>query len=634
MIPPAPLEKPLSASFGLPPAEPLDTPISGRTETTMLLRVYQLSVALCLLVLLVLVPFFIVRKTVPALGATIGLVAALVGIAMLRRGHAKRSMWLMVFAVWSASSLMTFSGLPHVMMPLVLATSVVVAIVIGSRAAGAFGGSFLLFWLLVRVATDLGWTAPILYERHWITWVMAGTSFVMIMLPILALLDEQRLALSKLSREIGERRRAEQAMRGAAHMAEAASRAKSEFLANMSHEIRTPMNGILGMLQLTMLTELTGAQRSKLGHAEDAARSLLRIIDDILDLSKIEAGRLELETVDFSLDETMGRLATLVRPSAKDKGLHFDIALDDDVPRWLIGDPLRLGQVLLNLCSNAVKFTERGSVQVRVTRRGGGTAHVEAGNQPAGAAPAGMKPAAVELEFSVRDTGIGISEGDRGWLFQSFSQADSSTTRRFGGTGLGLTISKRLTERMGGRIEVESAVGHGSLFRFNAHFGLADPATAAPARRAQGRRRIGHRRCARAARRRQSDQPGGRARDADGGGCARRGGRRRRSGDRSAGKCRVRRRADGCADARHGRSGGDAPAARRSAPCPSADHCDDGQCPGRRPRSLPGCRHDRLHHQTDQHADDGPGHVPAPHGPPALNGWRREHILPTRPRPR
>jgi signal transduction histidine kinase len=476
MIPPAPLEKPLSASFGLPPAEPLDTPISGRTETTMLLRVYQLSVALCLLVLLVLVPFFIVRKTVPALGATIGLVAALVGIAMLRRGHAKRSMWLMVFAVWSASSLMTFSGLPHVMMPLVLATSVVVAIVIGSRAAGAFGGSFLLFWLLVRVATDLGWTAPILYERHWITWVMAGTSFVMIMLPILALLDEQRLALSKLSREIGERRRAEQAMRGAAHMAEAASRAKSEFLANMSHEIRTPMNGILGMLQLTMLTELTGAQRSKLGHAEDAARSLLRIIDDILDLSKIEAGRLELETVDFSLDETMGRLATLVRPSAKDKGLHFDIALDDDVPRWLIGDPLRLGQVLLNLCSNAVKFTERGSVQVRVTRRGGGTAHVEAGNQPAGAAPAGMKPAAVELEFSVRDTGIGISEGDRGWLFQSFSQADSSTTRRFGGTGLGLTISKRLTERMGGRIEVESAVGHGSLFRFNAHFGLADPA--------------------------------------------------------------------------------------------------------------------------------------------------------------
>jgi len=457
------------------PADPRDTPISGRTETTMLLRVYQLSVALCLFVLVVLVPFFIVRKTVPALGATIGLVAALVGIAMLRRGHAKRSMWLMVFAVWSASALMTFGGLPHVMMPLVLATSVVVAIVIGSGAAGAFGGSFLLFWLLVRVATDLGWTAPILYERHWITWIMSGTSFVMIMLPILALLDEQRRALSKLSREIEERRRAEQAMRGAAHMAEAASRAKSEFLANMSHEIRTPMNGILGMLQLTMLTELTDAQRSKLGHAEDAARSLLRIIDDILDLSKIEAGRLELETVDFSLDETLGRLATLVRPSANDKGLHFDIALDDDVPRWLIGDPLRLGQVLLNLCSNAVKFTERGSVQVRVTRRNGGTAHVETGNQPAGAAPDGTKPADVELEFSVRDTGIGISEGDRGWLFQSFSQADSSTTRRFGGTGLGLTISKRLTERMGGRIEVESTVGHGSLFRFNAHFGLADP---------------------------------------------------------------------------------------------------------------------------------------------------------------
>ncbi|MBK8763858.1 MAG: response regulator [Burkholderiaceae bacterium] len=446
----------------------------------MLLRVYQLSVGLCLLVLVVLVPFFIVRKTVPALGAGIGLVAALIGIAMLRRGHAKRSMWLMVFAVWSASALMTFSGLPHVMMPLVLATSVVVALVIGSWVAGAFGGSFLLFWLLVRVATDLGWTAPVLYERHWITWIMAGTSFVMIMLPILAMLDEQRHALSKLSREIDERRRAEQAMRGAAHMAEAASRAKSEFLANMSHEIRTPMNGILGMLQLTMLTELTAAQRSKLGHAEDAARSLLRIIDDILDLSKIEAGRLELETVDFSLDETMGRLAMLVRPGANDKGLHFDITLDDDVPRWLVGDPLRLGQILLNLCSNAVKFTERGSVQIRVTRRGHDIAPIEAGEQPALIAPVGAKPAGVELEFSVRDSGIGISEGDRGWLFQSFSQADSSTTRRFGGTGLGLTISKRLTERMGGRIEVESTVGQGSLFRFNALFGLAEPTPLAP----------------------------------------------------------------------------------------------------------------------------------------------------------
>jgi signal transduction histidine kinase len=326
----------------------------------MLLRVYQLSAALCLLVLVVLVPFFITRKTVPALGAAIGLVSALAGIVILRRGYARRSMWLMIFAVWIASALMTVGGLPHVMMPLVLATSVVVAIVIGSRAAGAFGGSFLLFWLLVRVATDLGWTAPILYERHWITWMMAGTSFVMIMLPILALLDEQRRALGTLSREIGERRRAEQAMRGAAHMAEAASRAKSEFLANMSHEIRTPMNGILGMLQLTMLTELTEAQRSKLGHAEDAARSLLRIIDDILDLSKIEAGRLELESVVFSLDEAMARLSTLVRPGAIDKGLQFDIVFDDNVPRWLIGDPLRLGQILLNLCSNAIKFTERG----------------------------------------------------------------------------------------------------------------------------------------------------------------------------------------------------------------------------------------------------------------------------------
>ena len=157
-------------------------------------------------------------------------------------------------------------------------------------------------------------------------------------------------------------------MRGAARMAEAANRAKSEFLANMSHEIRTPMNGILGMLQLTMLGDLNGAQRSTLGHAEDAARSLLRTIDDILDLSKLEAGRLELESVGFSLDQVLARLSTLVRPGAIGKGQRFDIAPDDDVRRWLVGNPLRLGQVLLNLCANAVKFTERGSflVQVRV----------------------------------------------------------------------------------------------------------------------------------------------------------------------------------------------------------------------------------------------------------------------------
>ena len=375
-------------------------PISSHAVSAMLMRVYQLSAALCLLVLVVLVPFFITRKTLPTIGAAIGLAAALAGIAALRRGLAKPSMWLMVFAVWSASALMTFGGLPHVMMPLVLATSVVVAIVIGSRAAAGFGGSFLAFWLSIRVATDLGWTTPVLYERHWITWMMAGTSFAMIMLPILALLDEQRRALATLSREIGERRRAEQAMRGAAQLAEAASRAKSEFLANMSHEIRTPMNGILGMLQLTMLTDLTGAQRSRLGHAEDAARSLLRIIDDILDLSKIEAGRLELESVGFSLDQAMTRLSTLVRPGAIDKGLAFDIVVDDDVPRWLVGDPLRLGQVLLNLCSNAVKFTERGSVQVRVTRHDRAPSGAMSGAIELGAdEPAAIDSDGVELDF-------------------------------------------------------------------------------------------------------------------------------------------------------------------------------------------------------------------------------------------
>ena len=162
-------------------------PISVPAESEMLLRVYQLSAAMCLLVLLVLLPFFITRKLVPGIGAAIGLAAALAGIAMLRRGLARQSMWLMVIAVWLASALMTVGGLPHVMMPLVLATTVVVAMVIGGRVAGAFGASFLIFWLLVRIVTDMGLITPVLYERHWITWIMSGASFVMIMLPILAL---------------------------------------------------------------------------------------------------------------------------------------------------------------------------------------------------------------------------------------------------------------------------------------------------------------------------------------------------------------------------------------------------------------------------------------------------------------
>ena len=322
----------------------------------------------------------------------------------------------------------------------------------------AIGRSATIALIVLGVAAAAG--AP-WYAREGLVAIVAGAGLLAAALAVLALALDRgesgagappagaaQQPAAETERELASLRSMQRDLIAAKQAAEAATLAKGEFLATMSHEIRTPLNGIIPLLDLLLSTPLQTDQREYLSTARESAGELLRIVDDILDYSKLEASKLELESVGLNIKEIVDSVAMLMEGSANAKGLRLSVAIDPSVRLAVRGDPVRLRQVLVNLVSNAIKFTERGSVTIQVGKRGESASHHQ-------------------TVFGVRDTGIGLGQEAAAKLFAPFSQADASTTRLYGGTGLGLAICKRLVDLMGGKIGVKSEPGRGSLFWFN-----------------------------------------------------------------------------------------------------------------------------------------------------------------------